>query len=135
MVPPGPLPPAEAPADLGAYLPFVVDGEALGLVAPSFVPVLAAFPSVFSVGRDAVRLDKGLCNAGARSRHVNDAMRLLADQGEIQPWRDEMFPVTSGFDQPTVFEISRSAVSSTWSNTARGASFSTLEASCGAASS
>lgn len=99
------------PNNLGAYLPFQVDGRALGWVRPSFADVLAAFPAVFQVSDGVVGLDPRLTTPADRTHQVNAVLRLLADQGEVPPWRDEYFPVTTGFCDPAAFDIGRSAVS------------------------
>lgn len=98
------------PSDLAAYLPFRVDGVAYGLVAPSFAEVLAAFPAIFRIDVGGITLDERLRTPAERGRQVNAVLRLLADQGEISPWRDEMFPVVRAFGEAPAFEIGRSAV-------------------------
>lgn len=99
------------PDDLDRYLPFRVDGRTLGLVEPGFAQVLGAFPTVFHIADGAIGLDARLGTPDDRTRQVNGVLRLLADQGEIPPWRDELFPVTTGFRDPAVFSMGRSAVS------------------------
>lgn len=98
------------PPGLDRFLTFRVEGRPYGLIAPSFAQLLSAFPAVFRIEDGAVDLDPGLRTPAERTRQVNGVLRLLAGQGEIEAWRDELFPVTEGFREPAVFNIDRSAV-------------------------
>lgn len=98
------------PSGLDGFLTFRVEGRPYGVVAPSFAQLLSAFPTVFHVEDGTVDLAPELRTPVERTRQVNAVLRLLADQGEIEAWRGEMFPVTEGFREPAAFNIDRGAV-------------------------
>jgi 8-oxo-dGTP pyrophosphatase MutT (NUDIX family) len=96
--------------DLAHFLPFRVDGSEVGWIAPSLAGRLAEFPDVFTVGGRGVDLAPGLPGFEARGRAVARVTRTLAADGLISNWRDEPFPVATGFTEPALFTIERAAV-------------------------
>lgn len=96
--------------DLGAYLRFDVDGIRVGWVHRDFAPALASFPDVFSAGEDAVTLARGLDSYETRSRAVEAPLRALDRDGWFPGWRDEPYPVGTGFHDPPLLEMERTAV-------------------------
>jgi 8-oxo-dGTP pyrophosphatase MutT (NUDIX family) len=96
--------------DRAAYIPFVVDGQDVGLVRPEFAALLAKFPDVFEVSDDEIRLAAGLAGAAARTRAVDTTLRQLAARGAIRRWRDEPYSVAAALGQPLLFLMERAAI-------------------------
>jgi 8-oxo-dGTP pyrophosphatase MutT (NUDIX family) len=96
------------PAD---YLPFLVDGQSVGLVRPEFAAGLAEFSDVFLVTAHEVRLASDLVGVDARTRAVEEVLRQLAARGVIRGWRDEPYSVAAAPEQPTLFLMERAAIS------------------------
>lgn len=93
-----------------AYRPFVVAGEALGLVGHDFARRLAAFPQVFQVSEDAVVLAEGLDDFESRTAAVAEVLVVLRDEGLIPGWRDEAYPVVQSWGEAPRLQIERAAV-------------------------
>jgi hypothetical protein len=72
--------------DRAAYVPFMVDGQSVGLVRHEFAALLAEFRQIFEVSAAEVRLAAGLAGAAARTQAVDGALRQLAARGLIQGW-------------------------------------------------
>lgn len=97
-------------ADRAAYLPFRVGGTRVGWVHRAFAPLLDPFADVFVRTDDAVALAPGLADYGARTAAVDAALRALDADGHFSGWRDEPYPVGTGFRTPPLFEMERTAV-------------------------
>jgi isopentenyldiphosphate isomerase len=95
------------PEELHAFVPFTVDGAAVGLLRPAFAALLAGFPDVFHTHGGAVALLPGLATPAARTDAVARCMRQLADAGHVSGWRDELFPVAVSFDSQPAFLLER----------------------------
>ena len=95
--------------DLSAYLPFRVDGLAVGRVRPRFAETLAEFDGVFRLS-DGLDLAPGLRGVEARSAAVDAVLRRLAARGLVPGWRDEAYPVGTSFAAPPLFTMERAAV-------------------------
>ncbi len=96
--------------DPARYVPLMVDGAEMGLIERGFADRLRRFPKVFTVGGDAVHLHEGLSGFAARTAAVDGALRELRAEGMFPAWRDEAFPVGTGFASPAAFTIERAAV-------------------------
>lgn len=96
--------------DLAGYRRFVVAGQALGWVRPDWAERLRAFPEVFHVEAETVTLDPGLADFDSRSRAVEAVLRRLREDGLIPGWRDEPYPVGTGFHAPPLLQMERAAV-------------------------
>jgi 8-oxo-dGTP pyrophosphatase MutT (NUDIX family) len=96
--------------DLDAYLPFMVEGVRVGWVHREFAPALVRFPDIFAIGEEAVTLSPGLDGYQARTRAVDAPLRALDRDGWFSGWRDEPYPVATGFHDPAFFEMERTAV-------------------------
>lgn len=92
-----------------AYLPFVVDGEAVGLVHDDFAVALGHFGDVFEVDDDAVRLASSLSTPAARTAAVEKVVRQLTADGWVRGWRDEPFAVMSADGRRELFRVERAA--------------------------
>ena len=96
--------------DPGAYRPLMIGGERLGRVADDFARRLAEFPRVFSVETDAVVLDPGLTDFQSRSAAVAEVLARLRDEGLIEGWRDEPYPVVQAWGEAPRLQVERAAV-------------------------
>ena len=95
--------------DLSAYLPFRVDGLALGHVEADFAARLARFSDTFRVTASEVALAPGLAGSFARTRAVGQALRALRDEGCSPGWREELYPVGPSLAEP-LFALERAAI-------------------------
>ncbi len=97
------------PCDPADYIRFNVDTIAVGMMSAAFAQTLAAFPDTFQVGPDHVTLSPALRDHGERSRAVALVLTQLRDQGMFPGWRDELYPVSTDFHAPSLFDIERAA--------------------------
>ena len=86
-----------------------VDGRAVGIVDVERARRLAAFTDVFVVGRDAIEFVPGLHDPRSRSRAIAEVARVLAREGALSAWRDELYAVTERFGAPPAFVVERAA--------------------------
>ena len=98
------------PPELASYVPFRVDGDDVGLIAPAFAARLEEFTDVFRISADAVALSPALLRFEARTRAVARVLEELARRGHIPGWRDEAYPVGRSFAEPPLFLMERAAV-------------------------
>ena len=89
---------------------FVVDGCRLGRVRQALVPRLSEFGGVFEIENDAVILNPGLTTFAARSTEIERVVKALVDDGIVQGWRSETYPVTRSFGEPPFLQMERAAV-------------------------
>jgi 8-oxo-dGTP pyrophosphatase MutT (NUDIX family) len=97
-------------ADLSAYRPFRVDGIRVGWVRHDFAVRLVPHGDAFRVTEDAVTLAPGLDDYAGRSAAVDGALRALDAQDLFTGWRDEPYPVGTGWGSPPLFEMERTCV-------------------------
>jgi 8-oxo-dGTP pyrophosphatase MutT (NUDIX family) len=100
--------------DLCDYLPFSVDGTRFGCVKTDFAEILTRWPEVFCVDERRVTLAPALDASGAsadeRTRAVGEVLLSLRDQGVIDGWRDELYPVNRNWSERPALLIERAAV-------------------------
>ncbi len=97
--------------DPAAYRPFVIAGRRMGRVRHEVARRLSDFPRVFEVGEDAVVLNPVLGDADSRSRAVEEALRPLAEAGELGGrWRREAYPVVQRWGEAPLMIIDRGLV-------------------------
>jgi 8-oxo-dGTP pyrophosphatase MutT (NUDIX family) len=92
--------------DLGARLPFVVDGELVGWVARSHLRALREEPDLLEVTPQQVRL---LAAPADRDRALADLHRRLRAQGLIRAWRDETYALPDAGGGRCLAHIERAA--------------------------
>jgi 8-oxo-dGTP pyrophosphatase MutT (NUDIX family) len=94
------------------YRNFVVDGQLLGKVSPRISNVL--LETQIFVENDSQSLTLSHSKAGnsceSRSAAVASVMQSLRDCGMIHGWRDELYPIASGFYHAPIFLMERAAV-------------------------
>ena len=98
--------------DPARYRPFIIAGRQYGRVDADFAARLAAFPKVFAVTADAVRLQPSdsLSTPEARSAAVREVLLQLREAGAIPIWREEDYPVAPSWGDSPVMVMERGAV-------------------------
>ncbi|NIA71133.1 DUF4743 domain-containing protein [Pelagibius litoralis] len=94
----------------GDYLPFLVDGSAVGGLARDFPDTLSAFPKVFDIGKDAVSLSPALSGFESRSAALTEVVGELRAAGAFPGWRGEDYAVSLKWGQAPLFRMERAAV-------------------------
>lgn len=92
-----------------AYRALVVDGKALGRVRDEFAATLSNYPDVFTVTPDAVTLSVAPATPEARTTAVANVLNQLRDQGMFPGWRDEPYPISTGFYDAPLLTIERAS--------------------------
>ena len=101
-------------ADHAKYVPFVVDGHAVGALQPWFADELLGASGSGTLERDAsgtVVFARELDTPDKRTDALRPALEALRDKGVITGWRDEIFPVTMGYGVPPLLRVERAAAS------------------------
>lgn len=100
--------------DLRSFLPFCVDGIRVGCVKKPFAETLARWPEVFRIHEHRVTLapplDDGAVPVKERTRAVAEVLQTLREEGVIDGWRDELYPVNRSWSEPPALLIERAAV-------------------------
>jgi 8-oxo-dGTP pyrophosphatase MutT (NUDIX family) len=100
--------------DLRDFLPFSVGGTRFGCVKLAFAETLARWPEVFRVDERRVTLapalDAGDAPADERTLAVGEVLQSLREEGVIDGWRDELYPVNRNWSERPALLIERAAV-------------------------
>ncbi len=96
-------------ADLSAYRPFYAAGQRVGWIGAAMAERLAPFADVFRMTADGIWLPDDLDTPQRRTEAVDRVLRVLAGEGAIPCWRDEAYPVTTGWGREPLFVIDRGA--------------------------
>ncbi len=96
--------------DPAHFVPFTVAGKRVGLVKHGFARRLKDFPGAFAVSDGGVSMAPGLDSYDARTVATDEALRRLAEAGDITGWRDEPYPVGGPFAGPHLMTIERAAI-------------------------
>ncbi len=97
-------------ANTGDYFPFIIEKQQTGWLKPGFVEHLKAWPDVFIVNDESVRLADSVQEFKNHTERVNGVIHMLVQQGVIRTYLDEPYPVTAGDRNQAVMTIDRSAV-------------------------
>lgn len=90
---------------------FQVDGVCVGKVDPSIADLVCSVDTVFIRNHEDILTltqDAGTTFA-SRTKAVARVMEKLRDDGLVQGWRDEEYPVSTGFYDEPYFVIERAA--------------------------
>lgn len=98
-------------AQLADYRAWRVDGRIYGWISPSFAADLLAYPEVFQQYGSEITLCSGLQAPKQRTQALDQVMWSLHQQGVIDTWVDERYPVCLGYQQPAILEVERAAAS------------------------
>lgn len=96
--------------DLVRYRRFWVGDAAVGWVRPDIAERLRGFPETFLVEGATVRLSPRLADFGSRSDAVDSVLLRLRVEGLMPGWRNEAYPVGTGFHAPPLLKMERAAV-------------------------
>ncbi len=96
--------------DLVNFRPFWVAGTRVGWIKHAFAQRLGEFPGIFEVADDHVALANRLDDYGRRSEAVDGVLNTLATEGLFSGWRNEPYPVRTGFKEAAYFQMERAAV-------------------------
>lgn len=91
------------------YRTLLIGGKAYGQVHPAFAEWLANWPEVFTVTAAHVALDARLADYALRTEAVAPVFRALYEDGVIDTWVEEAYPVTLSFGGHAELEIERAA--------------------------
>jgi isopentenyldiphosphate isomerase len=95
--------------DARGFRPLMAGSARIGYVPHALAAELRRWPDVFRVEEDAVTLDPRLADFEARSRAVDAPLRRLAEEGLIESWREEPYPVTPDWHVPPLMQVERAA--------------------------
>jgi hypothetical protein len=100
--------------DLGNFLPFSVSGTRVGCVKHAFAEILSRWPEVLRIDDSGVAHAEGLeaqaTPAAERTPAIAELMQRLREEGHIDGWRDELYPVNRTWSEPAFLLIERAAV-------------------------
>lgn len=91
------------------YRALRINDKTYGQVHPDFAARLAQWAEVFQVDEHSVTLNPLFSDYAARTQAVAPVLRELYQQGVIDTWVDEAYPVTLGFGGHAELEIERAA--------------------------
>lgn len=95
--------------DLDRCLPFYIGHEQLGWVDKSFIQHLVAHDQVFDVSDDALRFHASLNSLEARSEAIQPILWSLHQQGIIDTWVGELYPIVKAFEETPRLLIERAS--------------------------
>jgi 8-oxo-dGTP pyrophosphatase MutT (NUDIX family) len=95
--------------DAHAHRPFWIDGEQVGWVRATDVPLLVRWPDVFEIDATRVTLASRFNTLDLRSAALGAVIGALAADGRIPGWRDETYAIRNAFDAPPLAYIERAA--------------------------
>lgn len=95
--------------DLSSFRPLTADHTAVGWVRHDTAARLARFPETFRVEERAIAMHPLRDTPERRTAAVARVLEELAEAGEMEPLRDEMYPVKTGWHAPELFRLDRSA--------------------------
>jgi isopentenyldiphosphate isomerase len=95
--------------DPASHLPFVIDGERVGWIRASDVPLLMRWSDVFDIDAQQVSLARAFDTLALRSAALGSVIGALAADGCIPGWRDETYAIRNAFDAPPLAYIERAA--------------------------
>jgi 8-oxo-dGTP pyrophosphatase MutT (NUDIX family) len=92
-----------------AQVPLLVQGRAVGWLAPERAQRLAGWPAYFSLSDEGVELAASLVTHGQRTAAFAEVARVLAAEGALSAWRDERYAVAVEPGEAPLFELERAA--------------------------
>lgn len=92
--------------------PFIVHDQVLGYLSPTFADMVSKFTNVFKYYGKDLRLQPEIekLDLQGRTIAIHGVNEILRQQGVIHGWRNEMFAVSSEFNNPPVLLLERAAV-------------------------
>ena len=96
-------------AKMGRYIPFYIEQTRLGWITPSFVEALKGRLDIFQIEDTKVVLNPALNSYDERTLAVAPVFRQLYEEGVIDTWVGEAYPVALNYEEPAYMEVERSA--------------------------
>ena len=96
-------------AKLEQYLPFWIAGEQYGWVKNTFAENLKDYPDSFQINDDNIVFNPEITSYDTRSNTIAPILAELHQQGVIDTWVGEFYPVNLQYGQQGVMEIERAA--------------------------
>ncbi|QJR16057.1 NUDIX hydrolase [Usitatibacter palustris] len=90
-------------------VPFYVREHAVGWLRPSFVEELRRWPHVFEISASWVALQANPDTVTGRTQVLGEVTRILANEGQIRGWRDELVSISHHYAAPELLRIERAA--------------------------
>lgn len=91
------------------FIPFLVDGERVGMVRPTFAAHLRQWPEVFEVDSGHLALNPRLVGFDRRTAVVAEVLAQLIAQGVVSYLHGERFPVTASSRDQAKFLLDRAS--------------------------
>jgi isopentenyldiphosphate isomerase len=82
--------------DPAEFLPWVLEGERLGMLARGFADHLTRWPDQFHVGREAMTWTPPAAGFDGRTQALAEVIETLVGEGVIDHRHGELYPVTPG---------------------------------------
>ena len=95
--------------NLSRFTPFLIHGEQLGLVSEEMLEHLQRWPEVFVIESGAVSNHPALINETEISAATAAVFAQLHQDGVIDTWVDELYPVVQNFAETPRMHIERAA--------------------------
>lgn len=92
------------------FRPFLVNGTPVGWVRHQTAARLTRFPAIFRTENDALCIHPARRDPDDISDAVGRALAELANGGEMEPLRDELYSVKTSWHGPELFRLDRAAV-------------------------
>lgn len=96
-------------ADMRQYLPYYWRDRRIGWIHRDRSDVLSQWPKAFLKNGDGFHLAADPDDYDGRSAVLQEALTGLAEIGEIQGWRDELYPIAPSFGAEPIAAFERSA--------------------------
>ncbi|WP_298607257.1 DUF4743 domain-containing protein [uncultured Thiothrix sp.] len=96
-------------AQLADYMAWRIDGRIYGWISPSFAVHLLTYPEVFQQSGQEITLSTTLQTPEQRTQALDQVMWSLHQQGVIDTWVGERYPVCLGYQQTAVLTVERAA--------------------------
>ena len=94
-----------------AYRSLIIEEQVYGQVQPRFAEQLMQWPEIFSLKNSHIILNPALVNSALRSEAVKPIFWQLYQQGVIDAWVNELYPVVLNFGEPPLLTVERAATS------------------------
>ena len=95
--------------DADALVPWMLAGQRVGWLCRERAALLERWPQWFEVSAQRVDLRDTLATEADRTAALAEVIVRLAEEGHVWGWRDERFPINTGWGTPTLALIERAA--------------------------
>ncbi|CAA6819577.1 MAG: NUDIX hydrolase, associated with Thiamin pyrophosphokinase [uncultured Thiotrichaceae bacterium] len=95
--------------DLERCIPFYIEDEQLGWTEKSFLKHLEIHDDVFNISDQKLSFHESLDTVEARSDAIQPVLWALHQQGVIDTWVDELYPIVKAFEEKPRLLIERAS--------------------------